>query len=115
MATRRVTNDEELRKKRAPSKTPEAREVQMISLATDLAEKQMREGTASSQVISHYLKLGTTRERLEQEKITHENELLKARKEAIESTKRTEELFKEALEAMRSYSGQDPIEEVPVD
>jgi hypothetical protein len=73
----------------------------------DVAEKQLTEGTASSQVISHFLKLGTTREQLEREKLANENVLLKAKAEALESQKATEELFREALVAMRSYSGQE--------
>ena len=88
-----------------PALTPEARENQLISLAENLAEQQLRDGTASSQVITHYLKLGTQREKLEIEKIKHENELLKARTESIESAKRTEELYANALKAMREYSG----------
>ena len=78
----------------------------MISLAIDLAEKQLSEGTASSQVITHYLKLGSTKERLEKEKLEKENELLKARTESLQSAKRVEELYKEALNAMKRYSGQ---------
>ena len=89
-----------------PALTPEARENQLIYLATDLAEKQLREGTASSQVITHYLKLGSTKERLEKEKLEKENELLKARTESLQSAKRVEELYKEALNAMKRYSGQ---------
>ena len=90
-----------------PALTPEAREKQLISLAVDLAEKQLQEGTASSQVITHYLKLGSTKERLEKEKLAEENKLLKAKTEAIQSQKRVEELYSEALNAMRRYSGQD--------
>jgi hypothetical protein len=91
-----------------PATTPEARENQMISLATDLAEQQIREGSASSQVISHFLKLGSTRERLEQQRLEHENELTRVKIEQIESQKRVEELYMEALSAMRSYSGTLP-------
>lgn len=84
-------------------------------MAVDLAEQQIREGTASAQVITHYLKLGTTRERLEQEKLLQENKLLIARTEAQASSQRVEELYKQALTAMRSYSGQpepeDPYED----
>lgn len=96
---------------RKPATTPEARENEMISLATDLAEQQIREGTASSQVISHFLKLGSTREQLEQQRLAHENELTKVKIEAIESQKRVEELYSQALQAMRSYAGQEPQEE----
>lgn len=88
-----------------PALTPEARENQLISLAVDLAEKQLMEGTASSQVITHYLKLGSTREKMESEKRKHEIELLKAKTEALESSKRIEEMYAEAMNAMRSYSG----------
>jgi hypothetical protein len=79
----------------------------MINLAVALAEKQLIEGTASSQVISHYLKLGSTRETLEKEKLREENKLLRAKTDAVESAKNVEKLYKEALGAMRSYSGQD--------
>lgn len=88
-----------------PALSPEARENQLISLAVDLAERQLLEGTASAQVITHYLKLGTAKEKLEQEKLKKENELLKAKTEAIESSKRVEELYANALNAMRAYSG----------
>ena len=89
-----------------PALTPEARENQMISLAVDLAERQLQEGTASSQVITHYLKLGSMRERLEREKLEEENKLLKARTEQIQSMKRVEELYEEAIKAMTNYGGQ---------
>lgn len=88
-----------------PALTPEARENQLISLAVDLAEKQLQEGTASSQVITHYLKLGSTKERLEKEKLAEENKLLRARTEALQSAKKQEELFEQAIKAMRRYSG----------
>lgn len=89
----------------APAKTVEARENQLISLAVDLAEQQLINGTASAQVITHYLRLGTTRERLEKEKLEQENKLLEARTEALQSAKRIEELYANALRAMRSYNG----------
>ena len=91
--------------KRRAALSPEARENQMISLAVDLAEKQLVEGTASSQVITHYLKLGSTKERLEKEKLEEENKLLKARTEALQSAKRVEELYADAIAAMKRYSG----------
>ena len=78
----------------------------MIELADQLAERQLREGSASAQVITHYLKLGSSRERLEQEKLALETELVKAKTEAIASQQRQEEMYKEALMAMRAYSGQ---------
>ena len=89
-----------------PATTPEGRENEMVSLAHDLAEQQIREGSASSQVITHFLKLGSTRERLEQQRLEHENELTRVKIEAIESQKRVEELYMHALNAMRSYSGE---------
>lgn len=98
--------------RRRPATTPEARENQLVSAAHDLAEKQIASGTASSQVITHFLKLGSTRERLEQERLTHENELTRVRIENLESQKRMEELYADAINAMRSYSGQPPVEEI---
>lgn len=95
-----------------PSSSPEGREKQLISLAVDLAEQQLREGTASSQVITHFLKLGATTAQYETEKIKLENELLKAKTEAIQSSKRIEELYNEALKAMRTYSGNINNEDV---
>lgn len=91
--------------KRRPATTPEARENQLISLAVDLAEKQLIEGTATSQVITHYLKLGSTKEKLEKEILKKQKELMEAKTEALKSTKRVEELYANALEAMRNYSG----------
>lgn len=93
-------------KKRPPAKTPEARENQVIALAYDLAEKQIAEGTASSQVITHFLKLGTLKEQLDREKLQEEVKYLKAKTGGIEAQGRIEELYKEALNAMRKYSGQ---------
>lgn len=86
--------------------TPEARENQLIALAVDLAEQQLRDGTASSQVITHYLKLASTKDRLEKEIMEKQKELLEAKTEAIKSAKRVEELYSNALTAMRMYSGQ---------
>ena len=98
-------------KKIRPALTPEARENQLISLAVDLAEQQLRDGTASSQVITHYLKLGTTRERLEKELLEREVELKKAKTESIQSAERIEKLYSEAITAMRNYGGRgDPDE-----
>lgn len=98
-------------RKMRPALSPEARENQLVSLAVDLAEKQLREGTASSQVVTHYLKLGSTRERLEREKLEEENKLLKAKTEQLQSTKRMEELYSKAIDAMRSYAGQGEPDE----
>lgn len=105
------SSDKVARKRKTPPATsPEARENQMIALAIDLAEKQLSEGTASSQVITHFLKLGTTKENLEKEKLQRENELLKAKTESLQSQKRVEELYEEAIKAIRSYtSGSDDV------
>ena len=97
--------------KRRPALTPEAREKQIISDAMDLAEKQIREGTASSQVITHFLKLGSMREKLERERLEEENKLLRAKTEAIESEKDNKELYIKAIKAMRQYSGQGEVDE----
>ena len=94
-----------------PGLTPEARENQLIALATNLAEKQLREGTASSQVITHYLKMGSMKERIEREILKEQKDLIKAKTEALKSEKRVEELYSEALEAMRRYSGQRGAQE----
>ena len=83
----------------------------MVSLAVQLAEKQLAEGTASSQVITHYLKLATSRERLEQEKLRRENALLEAKAESMASMQRVEEMYSQALNAMRTYAGQDSGDE----
>ena len=98
-------------RKRRPALSPEARENQLISLAVDLAEKQLQEGTASSQVITHYLKLGSTKERLEKEKLEEENKLLRAKTENLQSQKRVEELYSEAIKAMRNYNGKGEPDE----
>lgn len=113
MVTRRKTGAEEPKPKsrnNRPATTPEARENQLVALAVDLAERQMRDGTASSQLITHYLKLGSSREKLEQERLARENELLGAKVEAMASAQRIEALYSEALNAMRSYAGQAPLE-----
>ena len=93
-------------KKIRPALTPESRELQMISLAVDLAERQLLEGTASSQVITHYLKLGSSREKLERERLEEENNLLRAKVRAIDSTDEIKDLYKDAINAFRIYSGQ---------
>lgn len=95
------------RKPRRPATTDEGRESQLISLAADLAEKQLVEGTASSQVITHFLKLASTREKLEQERLQRENLLLSAKVDQIASAKRIEELYETALNAMRTYAGRE--------
>ena len=93
-------------KKIRPGLTPEARENQLISLAVDLAEKQLLDGTASSQVITHYLKLGSTEKRIEKRILEKQEELITAKTEALKSAKRIEDLYENAIIAMRKYNGQ---------
>ena len=93
-----------------PALSPEARENQMISLAIDLAERQLMEGTASSQVITHYLKLGSTKERIEKEILEKQKDLIEAKTQSLQSAKRIEEMYSEAMKAFRSYSGQGDFE-----
>ena len=106
MGEPRTTNNRRTR----PATTPDGREQQLISLAEDMAEQQLRSGQAPAQVVTHFLKLGSSRERAEQERLRNENLLLSARIEEMARHQRIEELYTEALNAMRSYSGQQ-IEE----
>ena len=96
---------QDVKPRQKPAETPEARENQMINYAVDLAEQQLLNGTASSQVIVHYLKLGTMREKLEREKLEKENDLLVAKVKALESQQHVEELYANAISAMQVYSG----------
>lgn len=90
-----------------PALTEEARENQMIALAIDLAEQQLRDGTASSQVITHYLKLGSSKERIERDILEQEKELITAKTEAIKAAKRVDEIYEKAINAMKKYSGKE--------
>lgn len=104
MANKKSSDEKKLGR---PSTTPEGRENQLIALAVNLAEEQLRNGTASSQVISHYLKLAANKERdkLEKELIEKKIELASAKTEAIAAEARIEQLYREAITAMRSYNG----------
>lgn len=99
------SNASDSSKKGRPAITPEARENQLISLAVDLAEQQLRDGTASSQVITHFLKLGSTKAELEREKLAMETEMMKAKTESLQSQKKMDELYIQAINAMKKYSG----------
>lgn len=99
------------RRRIRPALTPDARENQLVSLAVDLAEKQLMEGTASSQVLTHYLKLATSKYRLENIKLERENELLKAKTESLESARNIESMYKEAMAAFRSYQGAEVVDD----
>ena len=101
----KAVNSSDPSKKTRPALTPEARENQLVALAVDLAEKQLREGTASSQVITHYLKIGSTKERIEKEILEKQKDLIEAKTQSLQSAKRIEELYSNALNAMRDYGG----------
>lgn len=112
MASPRKDSDTPARR-RPPATTPQARENQMIALTVDLVEKQLRDGTASSQVMTHYLRQSSGEEQLKRAKLEQEVELLRAKVAQIESGQRIEELYDNAIHAMRSYQGQE--EDIPND
>lgn len=101
-------------KRGRPAMTPEERQDELINLAVDLAEQQLRDGTASTQVIVHYLKLGSTRGMLEEEMLAKKTELVTAQTESLHSYQRLEALYADAIEAMRLYGGGDPEEDEDV-
>lgn len=100
-------DEERIERRSAPALSSEAREQELINEALNLAAKQMREGTASSQVITHFLKLGTERERTERELLILNKELVRAKTEALEAAKRNQEMFERAVKAMGVYNGDD--------
>lgn len=110
MATRKQTQTTRKVPQHPPGRTPEERENQMIALAVDVAEQQLRDGTASAQVITHFLKLGSTKERIEKEILEKQKALIEAKTANLQSAKRIEELYENALKAMRSYQGDAPDE-----
>lgn len=105
MVSRKTSTPKAIETTRPPARTPEEREQQLIVAAENLAERQLKSGEASAQVITHYLKLGSSRERLEQARLTNEVALLDTKREMLESEKRTETLIADALHAMRTYTG----------
>lgn len=111
MGKTKVVSSSGATRRMRPALTPEARENQMISLAMDVAEERLRNGTASSQEIVHFLKLGSSREKYEQEKIALENELVKAKTEAVASAKDVKEMYDQAMASFRRYSGQEDDED----
>ena len=98
-----------------PALTSDAREKQLINAAMQLAEKQLLEGTASSQVITHFLKLGTEREKTERELLLLNKELVRAKTEALDAAKRNEEMFADAIKAMGIYAGDGEEEDYEED
>lgn len=113
MGRRKTTPASGVKHKSRPATTPEARENQLISLAYDLVEQRLLDGTATSQETTSLIKLGTTRARLEAEKLKKETELLRAKADAVESARHADEMYLKAIEAMRVYTGQN--EEVSED
>ena len=111
MAKVKALNSSSSQRKRKPALTDDARENRLIGLAQDLAEQQLIDGTASSQVITHYLKKGSRKERIELEILEEQKKLIVAKTEALESQKRVEELYADALNAMKRYSGQGDVDE----
>lgn len=112
MPRKKISVSSEPKKRMRPALTPEARENQLISLAVDLAEQQLRDGTASSQVITHYLKLGSTKERIEKEILEKQKMLIEAKTQSLQSQQRIDALYAEAIKAMRTYSGNGESEDV---
>lgn len=110
MATRRGSGSEPKSNRRAPAKTPEATENQLIALAQDLVKQRILDGTASAQETVHYLKLGSSREKLEQQKMTYENQLTLAKIEREKSATNTEALYKEAMLNFSLYAGREPTD-----
>lgn len=111
MAKKIKTDNEPLRK-RPPARTPEARENRLVSLAMDLVEKRLIEGTASSQETTHFLKMGSTTQRIEREILENKKELLSAQTEELKSRKVVEELYTLAISAMKAYSGNGEEDEI---
>ena len=95
-----------------PVRSDEARESRLISLAVDLAERQLEEGTASSQVIVHYLKLGTTREKIEKEILERQKDLIEAKTDSLKANQQLSELFTKAIEAMKTYGPSEDEKEI---
>lgn len=93
-------------KKSRAATSVENREQMLIGLAYDLVEERLRNGTATSQETTHFLKLGSTRERIEREMLENQNEVLKAKADALQSQKRIEELYAQALSAFKEYGGE---------
>ena len=108
---KRIDNSNKTTRKLPPARTSSEQENRMISYANDLAEKQLREGSASPSIIAHFLKAGSPKEKYEREILEKEIELLNAKTESIKSQKKVEELYESALKAMRSYNGDDSDDE----
>ena len=99
------TTKKKTTRKQAPARTKEAREQQLENLAMNLAEEKLRNGTASSQIICHFLNLATEKAELDREKVRADVKLQNAKVDAIESQKQTEEMYAKAIAAMQRYQG----------
>lgn len=110
MPAKRASPQDEPQRRGKPATTPEAIENQIVLKAYELAEKQIEDGTASAQILTHFLKMGSSREKLEKARLGMEVEFMEAKKRDLESQARVEEMYKEALGAMRSYQGAEPLE-----
>lgn len=108
MVTRPKRDPDQAQSTSRPATTPQGRENQLVSLAYDLVEQRIRDGTASATETTALLKLGSSRERLEQQRIRHENELLIVKKESMEAQKKSDSLFKEAMDYFAAYTGNAP-------
>ena len=111
MAKVKPVNQSAPKKPRRPAIDPENRENQLIALTYDLVEQRLRDGTASSQETTYFLKASSAKYRYETEKLNLEKELVKAKTESLKSVKRSEELMAEAIKAFRSYAGQGESDE----
>lgn len=111
MAKTKVRNSSQPPNKIRPALTPEARENQLISLAIDLVEQRLLDGTASSQETTHFLKLASSKARIEKEILEKQKDLISAKTEALQSAKKIEELYSHAISAMKQYSGQGDSDE----
>ena len=111
MAKVKSTSSPNANRKIRPALTPEAEESQMISLAFDLVKQRLIDGTATSQETTHFLKRGSSKHQLEMAKLEEENKLLRAKTENLQSQKKTEELFTQAINAFRAYNGQGEVDD----
>lgn len=102
-------------RRQIPARSPEERETQMCALAYDLVEKRLREGTATSQETTFFLKLGSTKERIEREMMKEQQKLLEAKTEAIQAAKKSEEAYEKVLNVLRMYNGADVEEDESYD
>lgn len=107
----RMDDDRPRSRRRSPAKTPEERESMLISMAMERAEQQIRDGSASSQLLTHFAKLGSSREKLEQERLRSENLVLRKKLETMEAAVDLRDLMREALDSFKGYSGDDDIDE----